>query len=371
MGEDCNMAISFTPFFDPYYFNCFTFQPQMKQKQQTSLLHGEEYGLTMLMFMASAGQINKGDLDGVIVPGMEETEATMARGRAAKVLVHPPHTAAYPSSGSVDVPAGSSVTLGVRSQENFRISNPWGKCTERDHNSTYQYTLRECQIQCVQKKIMDTCGCIDNKVSIPQDERTLPFCLQLPEDICPTTMSMGGVEYDDGRSADECALIRSKWSDRVICRNQVVKNLSLGLDDDFHCNCNAPCHESVYDASYSSSRLPENTAGQVSFFQVIETFLDDLPEQKKDILDKKYGETYKTDASEFVSRITVYIADNNVITTTESAGYEAIHLLADVGGLLALWLGVSVMTVFELVQLVADVCRMIADRRSRFGNTNP
>ena len=92
---------------------------------------------------------------------------------------------------------------------------------------------------------------------------------------------------------------------------------------------------------------------------MIETFLNSLPENKKSILEKKHGESYTAKVSDFVSRITVYIADNNVLKTSESPDYEAIRLISDIGGQLGLWIGISVMTLFEVLQLVADVFRFI------------
>ncbi|CAB4037868.1 degenerin deg-1-like, partial [Paramuricea clavata] len=47
----------------------------------------------------------------------------------------------------------------------------------------------------------------------------------------------------------------------------------------------------------------------------------------------------------------------------ESFVYDEINLLADVGGQLGLWIGVSVITVFELIELFALILTRLFKRR--------
>jgi len=64
-----------------------------------------------------------------------------------------------------------------------------------------------------------------------------------------------------------------------------------------------------------------------------------------------------------LTRVVVHIADSNVIKTTESPDYDLIRLVSDIGGQLGLWIGVSVITLVEVVQLVAVIVRVLAVRR--------
>ena len=61
----------------------------------------------------------------------------------------------------------------------------------------------------------------------------------------------------------------------------------------------------------------------------------------------------------------VHVADSNVIKTTESPDYDIIRLVSDIGGQLGLWIGVSVITLVEVLQLVALVVRVLTARRRR------
>jgi len=51
--------------------------------------------------------------------------------------------------------------------------------------------------------------------------------------------------------------------------------------------------------------------------------------------------------------------------TTESPDYDLIRLVSDIGGQLGLWIGVSVITLVEVVQLVTLVVRVVTARRRR------
>ena len=55
------------------------------------------------------------------------------------------------------------------------------------------------------------------------------------------------------------------------------------------------------------------------------------------------------------ARLNVYIADSNVLKTEEQSDYTSTQLLADIGGQLGLWVGVSVITLAEVVELLVDV----------------
>lgn len=55
------------------------------------------------------------------------------------------------------------------------------------------------------------------------------------------------------------------------------------------------------------------------------------------------------------ARLNVYIADSNVLKTEEQSEYTSTQLLADIGGQLGLWVGVSVITLAEVVELLVDV----------------
>ena len=57
------------------------------------------------------------------------------------------------------------------------------------------------------------------------------------------------------------------------------------------------------------------------------------------------------------SRLNVYVADSNVIKTQETPDYEPNQLVSDIGGQLGIWVGISVITLSEVVELICFLCR--------------
>ena len=390
LDDDCNITRSFLNHFDPYYFNCYTFNPEAIITNRATRLKGVEYGLSLLLFTGSAGSIvapgNVHDLD-YVIPGMQESDSALASGRGTRVVVHPPDTMPHPTADGYDVPPGFSVTIGVKARENVRIQYPHGNCSDDggpDYaNSTFRYTLMKCQNDCIQRTIMDNCGCVDNRISTPEDTNNLPFCFQIPElppekcSINPLVMAdMGGPGMDMSLMYDPiCIDLVMKWGDMLECRKDVYENMTVRDPDamDDICKCYPPCNDLTYDTSYSLSILPEKSDEHTAFYAIIDKFLQQgMSQSKRDIFMSRQGDspdnwTAHYSTASYISRLNVHISDSNIIKTTESPDYEAIRLISDIGGQLGLWIGISVMTLFEVLQLMADVCRFLTVKGRHVG----
>ena len=55
------------------------------------------------------------------------------------------------------------------------------------------------------------------------------------------------------------------------------------------------------------------------------------------------------------ARLNVYIADGNVVKIEESPDYTGSDVISDIGGQLGLWVGISVITLAEVLALMADI----------------
>lgn len=90
---DCTHLDVFKPFFDAYYFNCFTFDASSLFKSSTTRMFGLENGLTLMLFVDSAGHVRADGIEGelgLMLPGTQESDLTLASGRGVRVIVHTP-----------------------------------------------------------------------------------------------------------------------------------------------------------------------------------------------------------------------------------------------------------------------------------------
>lgn len=358
MTKDCIINQSFTRVFDPYFYNCYTFEPTSVVPTRNTRLQGVEYGLSVLLFSGSAGQvlIQEGVEDLMFfIPGFMEANIALSSGPGARVVIHSPGTRPHPTYDGFDIAPGMSITIGVRGRENVRIGSPHGNCTPAESPTTdkrksgFIYTLMECQNKCIQNKIWESCGCLDSHLpDLPDVENQVnqtEYCYKLPH-INPDCL----FNYLD----DSCREIANDWDKNFTCVKNMYEKLTVrdpsAMDD---CTCYPPCEDTIFDTSYSLSRLPDVDSKEASVYLVgLQKFFDSIiSEDKKKILQKKYGENFTEIVHQQVSRLNVHIADSNIIKTIEQPDYEAIRLVSDIGGQLGLWIGISVITLFEVLQV--------------------
>ena len=399
MNDVCNANESFRTIFDPYYFNCFTFLPEtIMTSSRATRLQGVEYGLTLLLFTSSADQptvesetFAEGEgAQGIIyLPGLQESDSALASGQGVRLVIHAPGTRPHPTADGYDIPPGKSVTIGVKARENVRIRQPHGNCTDvtdldprkamqwKQPTSNglwkpeYRYTLMDCQNECIQKVIMKTCDCVDIQLNKANNPRNLPYCFTAPtfSQACTDNVYQAVMMNNMTLLDEDCIDIIKAFEEQMECRKNVYENMTIKFPDRMSkCECYPPCNDIIYDASYSLSTMPERTvSAHASFYAKSREFLDTMPQRQKDLLNASYGPDYKDKLLERVSRLNVHISDSNIIKTTESPDYEAIRLVSDIGGQLGLWIGISVMTIFEVLQLVADIFRFLTAKGKHAG----
>ncbi|ELU12615.1 hypothetical protein CAPTEDRAFT_185559 [Capitella teleta] len=381
----CNVTTAFDKIFDPYFFNCFTFQPNTILKSRASRLQGVEYGLTVLLFTKSAGQVGMDREDAeelTFIPGLQESDSALASGQGVRLVIHPPNTRPHLTADGYDIPPGFSVTIGVKARENVRIRHPHGNCSSMKNvphveeetseytQPNYQYTLMDCQNECIQRTIMETCSCVDNRINMVENPRHLPFCFKVPRvsEKCRNNTMRALVTKTQSQDDEKCFKPIRAFSRRMECRKEVYENMTIRDPDSMNkCECYPPCNDIIYDSSYSLSMLPERSPAHSQFYASVVRFVEDLPEPRRMLLENSLGKDYKDILINRTIRLNVHISDSNIIKTTESPDYEAIRLISDIGGQLGLWIGISVMTIFEVLQLVADIFRFLTGKSRNVG----
>ena len=72
---------------------------------------------------------------------------------------------------------------------------------------------------------------------------------------------------------------------------------------------------------------------------------------------EQYLRQHQTKALEDVTKFEIRIIDKKIQRTIESPLYTPTQLISEIGGQLGVWIGVSVITLVEVIELLVDLCR--------------
>ena len=350
----CNNTEDFQWFFDPYYFNCYTYNAPSSEGKH-ALSEGIENGWTSIVFSGS-GMLMKND-EIRILPGLHEYKSAVSASEGVRVVIHPPGTQPFPFTEGFDVPPGFSASFGIRPRRINRIGLPHGNCSESnplgDEQGGIRYRTMACQKMCLQRYIVEECQCKDNALpdfpGIPSDTKA---CRNndLP-DICMFN------------ATEECLDTFLSLYDRMECMNNCKDFITRNSSVISACGCNPPCNEVSYDVSYSLSKWPATGyEGDSAFFDVF--YLENFWERfngtpKYDAMKEYFSEINRNESMKDFARLNAYIADSNVIITQEREDYSSTQLVSDIGGQLGLWVGISIITLAEVLELICDICRFL------------
>ena len=163
LGDTPCKEDSFNTFFDPYYFNCFTYSPPRDFiKRDATFSEGVENGWSAMLFTGN-GMLDIND-EIRILPGLHEFTSPVSASEGLRVVIHPPDTQPFPFTEGFDVPPGHSASLGIKANEFARIGPPHGNCRHDNpfnRNTSDTYRVITCEKMCRQQYIIATCGCYD------------------------------------------------------------------------------------------------------------------------------------------------------------------------------------------------------------------
>ncbi|KAI6194169.1 Degenerin [Aphelenchoides besseyi] len=222
-----------------------------------------------------------------------------------RITVHDKWNVPFPDAFGHNAPTGFMSSFGVRMKQFIRITAPYGRCQEGGEDKDgyiykgFNYSVEGCHRSCTQNEIIKTCGCADPMYPVPKVAKSCKMTDPIARDcIKNTTQHLG-------------QLIAESEND--------------------HCDCHQPCSEIGYEVSYSAARWPSGTT------KLMECEIND------DLCMEKYRKN--------AAMIQIFFEELNFETLTESQAYSFNSFIADFGGLLGLWIGASIISLFELVAL--------------------
>ncbi|KAK6021701.1 Amiloride-sensitive sodium channel, partial [Ostertagia ostertagi] len=211
---------------------------------------------------------------------------------------------------------------------------PYGSCSDTFRPERYiyeeHYSPEGCHRNCFQLKVLDQCGCGDPRFPLPSEEKR--YC-----------------------------------SAKSVADRQCLSNL-ISASGGYHhlqleCDCQQPCTENVFETAYSAAAWPSvNFQNSLNFSLFFYSFLIYISISKPsgvdcpaviDIFNDSAActEYYRVNTA----YIEIYYEQLNFETLKETAGYTMVNLFSDFGGNIGLWIGFSVITICEIIELIFEI----------------
>ncbi|XP_060066397.1 degenerin-like protein unc-105 [Ylistrum balloti] len=313
-GDSCNSSL-FTPVSSTRYGNCYTLQTD----DLVSTVPGPPYGLTLML-----------DLE------TYEYVSPSSSGNGIKLVIHEPGAYPFVEEQGVNVAPGRS-SIGLNRIEIQRLKPPQGNC---DYHNGYddkygiKYSKMACEQLCQVNLTKDICDCVPTMVSIDQSSVT--------------------------DSSSYCGLLDIPCA--ILVRQAQVKG-------DLHCPCTNPCLENKYSKTISSHSWPRQ---EYLTREIIPLICENTERAKKlenitgysclDItLNIAPAESVEPFRDNFV-KLDIYFEDLNYEHIEEVPSYDEYQFLSDIGGATGLFIGASVLSLVEVIQILVEVLKYAVNR---------
>ena len=378
--KSCNLDNFVTEFYDPFFYKCYTCDPK-ESEPDGSFLAGIKHGVTFVL-MSGSGLVAEAQ---ELLPGYTSHIRGTGGTDGVTFMLHPRGTHPDPLVDGIDVPSGTSVILGITSKDVLRLEPPYGNCGQQFHlellptemqrnddsfeksdreagdDAAKKYITSQCKQDCHQNQNVIDCDCLDVSLMQPKTEWTNKGLCQFLD------FSSGGVNLSDCCSKmntdKDCQNVMMRVFEKIKCVKSVRKSYpSWHLE----CECPPACNETQYQTSYSMSSWPAkgpelNFAYQTIVRNAVLPFLKEIDTTEAGQFYNYYGNESNKDEimSNFV-KVTLYYQSLSVTKTIQIKVYSIVDILCDIGGLMGLWLGISVISLFELFLFVFSVAGRVA-----------
>nr|XP_053638313.1 uncharacterized protein LOC128692952 isoform X1 [Cherax quadricarinatus] len=233
--------------------------------------------------------------------------ALLSQDIGLRVIVHSPYQLPFPEDEGFNISPGVSVSARITRRKLIRVGKPHGNCrSDTDSQIFTEYSAVRCKRMCIEQAYWQRCYCYAGK-SPAYDSR-----LPKPQTPC------------------DIANVSHQLCMEMVRFNYQQQNLI--------CDCPPACSETIYDSQVTLSE--ENKP----FYVIIQNLV------KRKLADDLCG----GNSSDAV-RIHLYLDSLNYEIIQESPAYTWDTLVSNVGGNLGLFIGMSLMTVVELMEFLVDV----------------
>ncbi len=400
-AKKCNLTkSSFIDYSHPFFFKCYIYDPLEGAPLNSSVHEGIKDGHTFV-FLSGSSMLHEDAYHHI--PGFSNTLRQTGGTDGVRVLVHPRGALPDPLNEGVDAPTGTSVVLGITSKEIKRMKLPYGNCTSTftecgklvkvyskgnktfeenfrwldDWGNPLKYSTTECKEICQQRHTMERCGCQDLRLPAglwPWNHNAT--CLFL--DFYRRNMDLNScyVHLQDEKSVnlnltEGCKHVIDDLLADAACVARLTKTSS---EWDTDCDCPPACDETQYEVSYSLSRWP--ASGPQLYFaykDIVQDTVIPRLEQHNNSEELQFSTYFRDESNiekvmaDFV-KVTFYYDSPSVTRMSQIQKYSFVDILSNAGGLMGMWLGISIISLFEFGSFVLSMavfgCRKLVSQRS-------
>lgn len=301
-GSACSPS-NFTYFRNNLYGNCYT-------------INAFDNG------MASLSTNYAGPLMGLILElNIEQDEyvPALAPDAGVRIIVHKRGIYPIPEDKGINIPTGFKTSISMKKKDITRLPPPHSDCGSngdgiRDmYADAYKtdYSKHTCMKSCIQQNLISGCACASSLFYFPRGMK-----------VC------GG----DTNSS--------------ICMTSVL----FAVLDTCNTKCPSQCSETTYDLFMSMSTWPS------------EQYSGHLNAKIKKTMSDFMNDTRLKNSASTLAKVEIYFKELTYESMEQTKSYESESLISDIGGQLGLWLGLSAITMGEIVEFLASIMRLAMDR---------
>lgn len=275
-----------------------------------------------------------------------------------------PETFSNINEKSIILMPGTLTEIRLKTFENIQITPPYGRCssvtptTLRMFNREVVYSEIGCKLATIQSDIERLCKCI--AIEYPYNISNLPFCVS----VSPFLYKNECVIQANVAKNNTCIQILENVIENLKCKEAIK---SKYYRDNIE-NCTIPCSFLSYESDRSTSKWPTKS------YQL--ALLDHKVFRNKNLINKSEFKPYRDiktlvvegkikeaaqilDQTNILERnllaILISKPNFNVHKVEEKEVLSLTSFLSQIGGLCSIWIGLTMISIVEILELVLQL----------------
>ncbi|XP_070542008.1 amiloride-sensitive sodium channel subunit alpha-like [Ptychodera flava] len=298
---------NFTYLMNTFYGNCYTFNSATGSPALSTNFAGSTHGLTLELFVEQ-----------------DEYLDSVTQSAGVRVTIHSQDETPFPEDNGFNIEPGKLTSVGITMGKTVRLPHPFTDCVSADtteHEIAFKnsYSVEACMKSCLLTHIAEACNCTDGRYPKPDDYEDVGHC-QYQNEEQRQCVSSADMLYEANRLA---------------------------------CDCPPKCLTVSYAKETSSAVWPSSNSEDYvrgtlrSRSSKLRSLIEEQERTGQDLLEKN------------VLKLAVYFRDLTHQAISQSQLYTKMSLVSDIGGNLGLWIGLSVLTIMEFVELIFDMSAIL------------